>query len=155
MASSPEVDTSIPDEYLLRLLYCSKIPRSKSSNQIDDDIEIILRKSREENQRFGITGVLVTDRKMYSQVIEGPPPVIKHLIGRISCDDRHGDIKIVSYHNSQTRVFREWSMAFLATTRNLEAEDHIFPTSDAGSNILAISSFCSSVRNCLLEKAVF
>ncbi len=153
MTSPPDSNTGDPGEDILRLLYCSRVPRSKSASQVEDDIELILRTSRRENPHFGITGVLVTDKTMYSQVIEGPPRVIKDLIGRISCDTRHRDIRIVSFHNSRKRVFTEWSMAFLATTRDMEAEDYIFPISEDSSNILAISSFCSSVRSRLLDKA--
>ena len=84
MIEEPEADNGYPGEDILRLLYCSRVPYSKTSDEIEDDIEIILRTSREENSNFGITGVLVTDKKMYSQVIEGPPRVVKDLIGSVN-----------------------------------------------------------------------
>jgi len=155
MNLSPEAETGHPAENILRLLYCSRVPRFKSANDIEDDIETILRASRAGNPHFGITGVLVTNKIMFSQVIEGPARLIKDLIGHISCDARHEHMKIIGFHKTDKRIFAEWSMAFLATNRDLEAENYIFPSSDDESNILAISSFCSAVRTCLIDKRMY
>ena len=122
MTLAQETETGHPGEDILRLLYCSRVPRFKSTNEIEDDIEIILRASRAENPHFGVTGVLVTNKRMFSQVIEGPPRLIKDLIGHISCDVRHEHMKIIGFHKSDKRIFREWSMAFLATNRDLEID---------------------------------
>lgn len=151
MAKTRTAEGSSQPETIYRLLYSSKIPKSRTANEIEDDIEVILRNSRIWNSSAGITGVLVTNKKMYSQIIEGPSAVIKNLIGHISCDPRHQDVRIVSNHKSDKRIFENWSMAFIRTTRDLEAETFLFPSGNGQSNIMAISAFCTSVRNHILH----
>ena len=138
-------------EAYYRVLYSSKVPKSRTSDEIENDIEAILRASRGWNVEAGITGVLVTNKRMYAQIIEGPALVVKDLLGHIACDKRHNDIRIISSHKSDKRIFNDWSMAFVRTNRNLQAEAYMFPSGDEQSNILAVSAFCTSVRDHVLN----
>ena len=57
--------------------------------------------------------MLVTNTRMYSQVIEGPTSAVKDSIGHIACDGRHRNVRIISSHGSEERIFESWSMAFI------------------------------------------
>lgn len=138
-------------EIYYRILYSSKVPKSRAPDEVEDDIEAILRASRGWNIDVGITGVLVTNKRMYAQIIEGPALVVKDLLGHIACDRRHSDVRIISSHHSDKRIFTDWSMAFVRTNRDLQAEAYMFPTGDEQSNILAVSAFCMSVRDHVLN----
>lgn len=138
-----------------RILYSSKIPKSRSSDDVEQDIEGILRASRTWNIDAGITGVLVTNKRMYAQIIEGPALVVKDLIGHIACDKRHQDIRIISSHKSHKRIFGDWSMAFVRTNRDLQTEAYMFPSGNEQSNIMAVSAFCMSVRDHVLNGNTF
>ncbi len=144
-----------PKQALYRILYSSNVPKSQSADDIETNIETILRFSREHNPASGITGVLVTNKRMYAQILEGPAPAVKDLIGHIACDRRHQGLRVISSHASDHRIFDDWSMAFVRTNRDLEAEAYIFPTGHEQSNIMAISAFCMSVRRHLLNGTGF
>lgn len=148
-AESPSADV------FYRILYSSKIPSSRSPDQVEKDIEAILRASRDWNVDTGITGVLVTNKRMYTQIIEGPALLVKDLIGHIACDKRHQDIRIISNHQSHKRIFNDWSMAFVRTNRDLQTEAYMFPSGDGQSNIMAVSAFCMSVRDHVLNGDAF
>ncbi len=150
MSSDPEAEHS-DAEGVFRILYSSKIPKSRSPDDIEADIESILRASQTWNLNNGITGVLVTNKRMYAQIIEGPAALVKNLFGHIICDKRHHDARIISSHQSDKRIFGDWSMAFVRTNRDLQAEAYMFPTGNEQSNIMAVSAFCTSVRNHILK----
>ncbi len=143
------------DDCVYRVLYSSAVPRSRSADEVERDLELILRASRRYNSDFGITGVLVTNKRMYCQVIEGPRLIIQKLVGHIACDTRHCCLRIISRHSAQQRIFADWSMAFVRTNRDLEAEAYFFPSTNEASAVTAISAFCISVRKHVLSGTYF
>lgn len=146
MASPGLPQTSAEGGDIYRLLYCSTISRTKSAGEVSADIDEILLYSRRANPVAGITGVLITDRRMFAQVIEGPVAAVKNLVGRIVCDTRHRALSVVSHHASDRRLFQEWSMAFIESDSPLAQETALFPTNDEQRDLLAISSFCAILR---------
>lgn len=134
-----------------RVLYCSKISRDRPAQAVTTDLLDILLCSRKENLTHDVTGVLVTNHKVYLQVIEGPSAVVKNLIGHIACDQRHLDFKIVGQQTSDIRLFQEWSLAAISTGKGQEAEDFLFPSFGGRSDETAIHAFCSSLRRYLLK----
>lgn len=153
--AEPEETNKSSHEQIYRILYSSQIPRQRSATDIEDDIESILRWSRDKNPTLGVTGALVTNKRMYAQIIEGPSSVVKDLLGHIACDTRHHEVRIINCHKSDKRIFEDWSMAFIRTNRNLEAEAYLFPSGNEQSNIMAISAFCMSVRNHIAKGTEF
>jgi len=129
---------------ILRIFYSSRIPESKNLHHRQSDIENIVRVSRKENSLLGITGVLVANTEMYSQIIEGPSGAIKGLIGNISCDARHQDVRIISRDMSKDRIFPNWSMEFILTDREFELQKCGSTTVD-NKESSAIFSFCQSI----------
>ena len=131
------------DGDILRVFYTSRIPGSKDLQQRQDDIGGILQVSRKENPSRDITGILVANKNMYSQIIEGPSSAIKDLIGRISCDARHEHVEVVSRDISRRRLFSDWSMGFVLTTLELDVRDN-GPTPEGHQETSAMLAFCSS-----------
>ncbi len=134
-----------------RVLYYSKIAATKSLAVLSRELEDILLVSRVENSACGITGVLVTDQKMFAQIVEGPADPIRRLIGRIAGDTRHYDFKIISSGFTAERIFQEWSMAIISSKPNQAINDQFFPDLDLQLDTYAVSVFCTSLRHHLLS----
>lgn len=73
----------------------------------------ILGQSRANNGLNGITGVLWADDVGYLQVLEGAPDVVAATFARISGDERHSELHVLSDTLENKRVFSDWSMASL------------------------------------------
>lgn len=73
----------------------------------------LLTKSRENNHRLGITGMLVYRHPFFMQVLEGPEEIVDELMTRISADPRHTDITKVLHAQIRRAGFADWSMGYL------------------------------------------
>ncbi len=78
----------------------------------DNDLEDLLRTSRENNSRLGITGMLLYADGSFIQVIEGEEAAIDGLYKKISRDLRHKSSSILMRAEIKERSFAEWSMGF-------------------------------------------
>jgi hypothetical protein len=47
------------------------------------------------------------------QCLEGPRPAVNELYATILRDERHSDVVLLEYGDTQNRLFADWSMAFL------------------------------------------
>ena len=72
----------------------------------------ILEQSRRNNQRDGITGLLVAGGNRYLQVIEGPHLAIEDLISRLEIDERHLSMNVLIDRPVRAPNFDGWAMAF-------------------------------------------
>lgn len=70
----------------------------------------ILSDARRCNQRDDITGALVCRADVYLQLIEGPSTAVGAAFDRISQDDRHVDVRLLSRRDVSERLFPGWSM---------------------------------------------
>jgi hypothetical protein len=64
------------------------------------------------NERLGITGILVYSDGNFMQVIEGADLVIHALYDRIKLDARHRAVTLVAQTLIDAREFQGWSMAY-------------------------------------------
>jgi hypothetical protein len=64
------------------------------------------------NQRLGITGILVYSDGNFMQVIEGADLVTHALYDRIEHDVRHRAVTAVAQQRIDVREFQGWSMAY-------------------------------------------
>ncbi len=64
------------------------------------------------NERLGVTGILVYSDGNFMQVIEGADLVTDALYERIKLDARHRGIVTVHQQRIEFREFQGWSMAF-------------------------------------------
>ena len=93
---------------LVRLMYASR-----SADSVDAEaLSTILRKSKENNPRIGVTGVLCFcfNAGIFLQVLEGGRNAVSMLYNRISQDPRHREVVLLSYEEIGERSFSSWSM---------------------------------------------
>lgn len=70
----------------------------------------ILAGARRNNPRDAITGALVCRRDIYLQLLEGDAAAIDALYQRISVDDRHLGVTLLSRAEVADRRFPDWAM---------------------------------------------
>lgn len=95
---------------LVGIAYCST-PTRFSFDQVDE----ILQVSHRNNERDALTGALVYDNTTFLQWLEGGEEAIRQAFGRISRDDRHTDIKLITVRRLEDRWFPQWSMTAAVT----------------------------------------
>lgn len=85
---------------------------STTTRRLDaDEVEAIGRKSVANNARDGVTGVLVSARDFFFQVLEGEPQDVDRVLERIRRDPRHRDVLILkSEQGVVERAYAQWSM---------------------------------------------
>ena len=72
----------------------------------------LLHKSRDNNARFGITGMLLYKSGSFMQAIEGPKESITQLYSNICADKTHRDIFTLVDEAIEERSFSQWHMGF-------------------------------------------
>ena len=100
---------------LVRLLYASRASESFTT----DGLGAILKASRENNARNGITGVLCccANARVFMQVLEGGRGPVSALYNRIGQDARHRDMELLFYEEIGERSFSGWSMGQVNMSR--------------------------------------
>lgn len=83
----------------------SRLPISSALEMSD-----ILARSRPNNARDGITGVLTATSGRFVQIIEGAPAAIDDLLLRLRNDVRHTDLNVLERRPAASRVFGDWDM---------------------------------------------
>ena len=97
---------------LTQIFYSSRA----RDNLLADDLEDILESARRNNERLGITGVLILGDGVFFQAIEGEEEVLDGLLEQILADPRHEDAKVFRREPIGERNFGEWKMAYVAPT---------------------------------------
>jgi hypothetical protein len=92
---------------LCRLIYKSIATAEVVSNETLRDLE---NKAGENNAVKGITGLLVLTGNVFVQVLEGAAVDVTELFGRISADERHRRLELITYEPAASRLFDEWGM---------------------------------------------
>ncbi len=91
---------------LVRLLYASRAVPAVDH----EELLAILKKSKSNNPKIGITGVLCFSEGTFMQVLEGGRSAVSTLYNRIANDARHADVELLSYEEIAERRFAGWSM---------------------------------------------
>ncbi len=78
----------------------------------EKELSEILEASRRNNQKRGITGLLLYAEGNIIQVLEGNQEEVEALYEKIGLDERHERITRLFAGHSETRLFSEWSMAY-------------------------------------------
>lgn len=91
---------------LVRLVYASRSVNDLSPQ----DLQAILRSSREHNPGEGITGLLCFDQGVFIQVLEGGREAVNARYKRIVMDQRHDHPTLISYEEIGERRYAGWSM---------------------------------------------
>ncbi|HYO82621.1 MAG TPA: BLUF domain-containing protein [Bryobacteraceae bacterium] len=93
---------------MLSLVYVSSA-RQEFSHA---DLFELLKRSRENNTRLGVTGMLLYNDGNFIQVLEGPEEAVRSLYSTIGADARHGGVICLLERSIERREFGDWSMAF-------------------------------------------
>jgi hypothetical protein len=101
--------TPSPDS-LYHLVYQSTATAPLS----EDELETILRQSREWNTSHGLTGVLLYSHGDIMQVLEGSQDEVYYIFHRIEQDNRHSGVVKLADGPIRQRNFSQWSMGFKA-----------------------------------------
>ena len=91
---------------LVRLIYCSRAVAGVDH----EELAAILKVSRANNHRTGITGVLCFTDGHFIQVLEGGRAAVNQLYNRIVADARHSEVTLLDYAEIGERRFAGWAM---------------------------------------------
>ncbi|MCA9757720.1 MAG: BLUF domain-containing protein [Candidatus Eisenbacteria bacterium] len=127
---------------LVSLLYAS---RAKGPVEAEF-ITSILTKSREKNERLGITGVLCTSGDgVFLQLLEGGREEVNALYNKIVQDTRHEQCTLLNYEEIEERRFSCWRMGRvdlskvnLSTVLRFSEKPKLDPFSMSGRGALAL-----------------
>jgi len=100
-------------ESLIHIIYASAESRSLSQ----DDLDLILRQSRRNNARLGITGILLYAEGSFFQVLGGPAEAVDTLYETIAADPRHCKVTQIIREPIARRVFQDWTMGYSRLTK--------------------------------------
>jgi len=95
------------------LVYCSVAIRPFGSKDIVD----LLTLSRKNNEKLGITGMLLYIDETFFQVLEGDEESLHNLYKKIERDDRHTKVVKLIEEQINKRTFSRWSMGYAKATR--------------------------------------
>jgi hypothetical protein len=95
---------------VLQLVYISTARVQPSADELAD----ILAVSRRNNERAGVTGLLLAGGRRFLQALEGPEQAVLGTYARIAADPRHFALVKLSARGVPTRQFGAWAMAFEA-----------------------------------------
>ena len=93
---------------MIHLVYVS----SAVSQFTDEQLEALLAESRANNERVGITGMLLHKDGNFMQVLEGEEGTVMEVHGRIARDMRHRDLVTMIKEPISERKFPDWTMGF-------------------------------------------
>jgi hypothetical protein len=93
---------------LIHLIYASAATDTPS----DAALEAILAKSRHNNARDGITGMLLYSEGCFFQVLEGEAQAVDSAFARIDGDPRHRGTTCIIREPIASLSFREWTMGY-------------------------------------------
>ena len=91
---------------LVRLTYASRAIPSFDP----DELQAILRQSKQNNPAHGITGLLCYSGGIFMQTLEGGRLAVSQLYNRIAHDPRHTDVVLLNYEEIGERRFAGWAM---------------------------------------------
>jgi hypothetical protein len=77
-----------------------------------DELVELLEKSRINNEKLGLTGMLLYKDGDFMQVLEGDEEAVRWLSARIGRDPRHTNVKALLEGPITEREFPDWSMGF-------------------------------------------
>lgn len=84
-----------------------------ATNGIEPNVARILAKSRVNNRKNGLVGVLYFGDGCFFQCLEGEEGAVDRLYQTLLHDDRHTDIKLLSKKSIEELSFADWSMKYV------------------------------------------
>lgn len=100
---------------LIQLVYISRstfVPE-KLTGGIQPNVARILLKSRANNEKNGLVGVLYFGDNNFFQCLEGEQSAVEKLYEKLLLDPRHKDLQIIVKKPIDTLSFSNWSMKYV------------------------------------------
>jgi hypothetical protein len=106
---------------LIRIIYISRstFTPTMSNAVIEPNVARILAKSRINNRRNGLVGVLYFGDGCFFQCLEGEQSAIDTLYARLQSDERHKDIQLLSRENISALSYAGWVMKFVPLEKEM------------------------------------
>lgn len=92
---------------VFQLIYFSQANKPTDSSILAD----ILATSRANNDRLGISGLLLYENRHFLQVLEGERDSVEVLYRSIKRDPRHKNVTLITTIDEAERLFTGWAMA--------------------------------------------
>lgn len=126
---------------LVRCLYASRVTKGTAASTL----QAILEDSRKNNNKHGVTGVLVGAGDYFIQVLEGGRAQVCETYNAITRDKRHHDVTLLVFEEIAQRNFEGWTMGEVlldqvnpAVLLKYSATMKLDPFSMSGSAMLAL-----------------
>lgn len=84
-----------------------------------EDLGELLTISRNNNDRLGLTGMLLYRSGRFLQVLEGPESAVKERMDVIGDDPRHTAVRVLLHENLDSRQFPDWTMGYEPITDSM------------------------------------
>ena len=111
-------------EKLVQIIYVSRSSEVSAANftGIEPKIARILTKSRINNRKNGLAGVLYFGDGCFFQCLEGSEIEVDKLYDKLLQDPRHTDLKLISRKQITHLSFTNWAMKYVPLENKLNAE---------------------------------
>jgi hypothetical protein len=93
---------------MLQMIYTSEAKKKFSPGEL----QALMLTARRNNDRSGITGMLLYEDGTFLQVLEGENEVVETTYQRIAADKRHHKIMLIARFEIDHRSFHDWEMGF-------------------------------------------
>lgn len=106
---------------LVQIIYVSHSTFSpqNAASTIEPSVARILAKSRVNNRRDGLVGVLYFGNGCFFQCLQGEEEAVDKLYARIKADPRHKDVKVLSRKTIPALTYAEWAMKFAPAEKEM------------------------------------
>lgn len=104
---------------MICIVYISSVRLGLSSREIT----AIVHEARVNNQKLGITGMLLYNGKDFMQLIEGEKAIVQDLYEKVRKDHRHSDVTLLLKESITHKNFDNWSMGY----KNVQGLKNINP----------------------------
>ena len=94
---------------LTRTLYVSRATDPAGAD-LAATVQAVLRASRANNARAGVSGMLLTFEGFFLQALEGGDHSVKATLARVARDPRHTDLQVLGTDFCAQRAFGRWAM---------------------------------------------
>lgn len=94
---------------MIHLIYSS----SATHLMRDAELYALLEEARTNNEKLGVTGMLLYRSGNFLQVLEGDEKTVCALFAKIAQDERHRNVIRIAQHDIEERNFADWQMGFV------------------------------------------
>jgi hypothetical protein len=91
-----------------RIIYCSQA----TSDITPEELVALLETSRRNNEKAGLSGMLLYSSQSFLQMLEGDEDALKSTYAKIGVDDRHTNLRLLMNSDVPAPLFPDWTMGF-------------------------------------------